>query len=563
MVRLRLKPPRVLTGANLGSTWPDQQLEEKLRDSDVRFDTIFHSSRDSIVLADAQSKILQINKTTERLFGYKQDLIGQPFSLLLPERYRKTHDELIQKLLSGKERSVDRPLELHGVRKDSSEFPLELTLSLWMNQDQPCYAAIIRETTVRKEAEQSLQQKVEMIELLQNVTVACNRASNPEEALQFALDQICGHTPWTFGHIYFVPTAASDTLIPSRLWCSSHAESAEHLRNVTESVPLKRGAGLPGLVLETQKPAWVRTVQADPRFKRQNAQHAGLSFPVMMGSAVVAIMEFFSDIPNEPDQQFLDVMSSVGTQLGRVFERQRAMDELRRSREKLRALSAHLEFIREQERVKIAREIHDDLGQVLGALKMNLSLLQQNLMESSVTVPRREILKEMGDMCKLADQTIHSVRRIITELRPEVLDHLDFKAAVEWQVQEFQKRAKIRCDFQSNVQNIDLNRDTSTALFRILQETLTNIMRHATATRAKIELKQLPESISLTVKDNGRGITEEEIAKAGSFGILGIKERVLFLGGEVEIKGAPGEGTTIKVTVPTAETPPSVFQLKL
>ncbi|HJZ12041.1 MAG TPA: sensor histidine kinase, partial [Acidobacteriota bacterium] len=287
---------------------------------------------------------------------------------------------------------------------------------------------------------------------------------------------------------------------------------------------------------------------------------ASFAFPVIMGSVVVAIMEFFSDIPNEPDPQFLDVMSSVGTQLGRVYERQRAMDELRRSREKLRALSAHLEFIREQERVKIAREIHDDLGQVLGALKMNLSLLQQNLMESSINVPRREILKEMGDMCKLADQTIQSVRRIITELRPEVLDHLDFKAAVEWQVQEFEKRAKIRCDFHCNVQKIDLNKDTSTALFRILQETLTNIMRHSSATRAKIQLKEHADTISLRVKDNGRGITEEEIAKAGSFGILGIKERVLFLGGEVDIQGVPGEGTTIKVTVPTSENQQSVYQ---
>ena len=543
-------------------TWQDQELEEKLRESDARFQTIFQSSRDAIVLLDDRSRILKINKATVRIFGHGQDIVDSSFVMLLPERYRQSYEEAIQRIIRKKEKSPDRALELHGLRKDGSEFPLELTLSAWGFQDKSYYTAIVRETTIRKEAEQSLQQKVRLIELLQNVTVACNRATNPEEALQFALDQICGHTGWVIGHVYFVPTNSSDSLIASRLWSFKNEESIKEFRYLTDSIALQRTAGLPGIALETQKPAWVRSVKGDPRFQslKDKDPRASFAFPVIMGSVVVAIMEFFSDIPNEPDPQFLDVMSSVGTQLGRVYERQRAMDELRRSREKLRALSAHLEFIREQERVKIAREIHDDLGQVLGALKMNLSLLQQNLMESSINVPRREILKEMGDMCKLADQTIQSVRRIITELRPEVLDHLDFKAAVEWQVQEFEKRAKIRCDFHCNVQKIDLNKDTSTALFRILQETLTNIMRHSSATRAKIQLKEHADTISLRVKDNGRGITEEEIAKAGSFGILGIKERVLFLGGEVDIQGVPGEGTTIKVTVPTSENQQSVYQ---
>jgi signal transduction histidine kinase len=251
-------------------------------------------------------------------------------------------------------------------------------------------------------------------------------------------------------------------------------------------------------------------------------------------------------VENDEPRELIGVMIDL-------TERKKAEDEIRQSRERLRALSAHLQFVREQERIKIAREVHDDLGQVLSALRMELSLLNQNLLESSDTAPRQQILQELSTMSKLVDDTIRSVRRIITELRPEVLDHLDLSSALEWQIQEFRARTGIKTTFQSTVQNSPLNQDGVTAIFRILQETITNVSRHAQASAVQIKLIDNDDSIILEVKDNGRGITEEETKKPGSFGILGMRERVLLLGGTLTMTGIPGKGTTVRVEIPLSE----------
>jgi PAS domain S-box-containing protein len=234
-----------------------------------------------------------------------------------------------------------------------------------------------------------------------------------------------------------------------------------------------------------------------------------------------------------------------------ITERKRFEEQLRTSREQLRALSAHLQSVREEERVNIAREVHDELGQVLTALKMDLSLLNYKLLESSAVIPRRMLFDEIKSMTTLVDATIQSVRKIVTELRPEVLDHLGLKASIEWQAQEFQTRTGLLCNLESNLESFDVeDRDCATAVFRILQETLTNVVRHSNATRVDVLLKEEGDSLILQVKDNGRGITENEVSNAKSFGILGIRERALLLGGEVEIRGDAGIGTIVTVEIP-------------
>ena len=245
---------------------------------------------------------------------------------------------------------------------------------------------------------------------------------------------------------------------------------------------------------------------------------------------------------NHQPQELVGVMIDITSQ-------KESEEQVRKSREQLRALSAHLQYIREEERTRIAREIHDELGQVLTALKMDLSLLNHGLLESSESMPRFRLMEEIASMRRLVDRTIQTVRRISTELRPEVLDHLDLRAAMEWQIQEFQVRSGIICEFRSNVDTIDLDRDSATALFRIFQEAMTNVARHANASRVNIGIVQTDDSLLMEVSDNGRGITESNIANSRSFGILGIRERALLLGGEVDIKGVPGQGTTLTVRV--------------
>ncbi len=221
------------------------------------------------------------------------------------------------------------------------------------------------------------------------------------------------------------------------------------------------------------------------------------------------------------------------------------VENLRSSRERLRALAAYLLSARENERSLIAREIHDELGSMLTGLKIDLSWLAGRL-----PADQMPMLKKTRAMLKLVGSIIQSVRRISTELRPGMLDDLGLVAAIEWQTQEFQARTGISCQFTSNLGDRKLDRELATAVFRIFQETLTNVARHAKATRVNIILRPKAHSLILTVRDNGKGITEREIADRKSLGILGMGERALLLGGEVAIMGLPGKGTTVTVEVP-------------
>jgi two-component system sensor histidine kinase UhpB len=234
-----------------------------------------------------------------------------------------------------------------------------------------------------------------------------------------------------------------------------------------------------------------------------------------------------------------------------ISERKLAEEQMRASRNQLRALAAHLQTVREQERAHIAREIHDELGQHLTGLKMDVSWVQNKLTqlegkESGVSV----ILHRIGMMSRLIDETIQMVRKISTELRPGVLDDLGLVSAIEWQAQEFQERTGIRCTFTSTLMDDEVPEICSTAVFRICQEALTNIARHARASQVAITLKRNIDSLVLDIEDNGQGISQQALTKTKSLGLVGMQERATLVGGALNIKGIPGKGTIVTVRIP-------------
>jgi len=227
-----------------------------------------------------------------------------------------------------------------------------------------------------------------------------------------------------------------------------------------------------------------------------------------------------------------------------ITRRNQAEEALKQSREELRELASHLEVVREKERGRIAREIHDELGQALTALKMDLHWLAGKL-------PREEpLLAKTRTMSNLIDVTVQSVQRISSELRPGLLDNLGLSAAVEWQAREFQERTGILLGIEIDPEEIVLDRDRSTAIFRIFQETLTNVTRHAKASKVEVLLKEKPDAIELKVRDNGRGVTEDQMSDPRSFGLMGMRERVHGLRGNLAITGTPNKGTTVLVNIP-------------
>ncbi len=228
-----------------------------------------------------------------------------------------------------------------------------------------------------------------------------------------------------------------------------------------------------------------------------------------------------------------------------ITEREKAKNELEQSREQLRNLYTHLQSVREKERTSIARELHDELGQLLTALNTDLIMLQRKIPEEEVA-----LVKKTDAMVKLIDMTMNTLKRIYMDLRPGMLDHLGLIDAIRWQVEEFRKRSAIRCTIITEPDEIDLDLELSTTIFRIFQETLTNILRHAEATSVHVRLKKTKKFIDLVVRDDGKGIGEEELTKTNSFGLLGIRERAIALGGTAEISGQKGRGTTVKVRIP-------------
>lgn len=228
-----------------------------------------------------------------------------------------------------------------------------------------------------------------------------------------------------------------------------------------------------------------------------------------------------------------------------ITERKRMEEALRSSREELRNLTLHMETVREEERSSLGREVHDELGQALTALKMDVSWLSNRLLKDQV-----HLLEKTKSMSKLIDVTIQTVQKISTKLRPRLLDDLGLAAAIEWQAEEFQKRTGIECEVEIDHEYLTLETDISTAIFRIFQETLTNIACHANATQAKVSLKEKAGKLMMRVRDNGKGITKKEIFHPRSFGLIGIRERARVFGGKVTIQGTPGRGSTVTVSIP-------------
>jgi len=235
-----------------------------------------------------------------------------------------------------------------------------------------------------------------------------------------------------------------------------------------------------------------------------------------------------------------------------ITDRKEADDRLQASSDQLRALSASLQSAREKEATRIARQIHDEVGGILTGLRWELEAFEKTIHEPADPARLKAMQDKLASMLGLTDTTINVVRRIASELRPSILDDLGLMEAIEWQAEQFQARTGIECRCDCALQSIPLGDFESTAVFRVVQEALTNIIRHAQATQVGICLRIEESSLILMVTDNGRGITQEERLNRSSLGLLGMQERAHLIGAHLEIAGQKGAGTTLRLCVPLA-----------
>jgi PAS domain S-box-containing protein len=233
-----------------------------------------------------------------------------------------------------------------------------------------------------------------------------------------------------------------------------------------------------------------------------------------------------------------------------ITEQKKAEEALKNSQIELRDFASHIQNIREEEKIAIAREIHDDLGQILVALKIDIGLFKQKISKGKGCINSEEILSKFDDLSMLVDKTIKTTRRIMTGLRPEIIDILGFIEAAKSYILEFEERNHLPCQFNSTIGKLNITSQQSVALFRILQEALTNIVKHAKATEVKISVSIQSGKLIMDINDNGIGFDENQKGRQDSYGMIGMKERVILLEGELIITSKTGIGTSVKIMMP-------------
>jgi signal transduction histidine kinase len=323
---------------------------------------------------------------------------------------------------------------------------------------------------------------------------------------------------------------------------------AEYSRAL-DGYPIGPSAGSCGTAAFRKEPVFVDDIDTDPLWEgyRELARAHGLracwSVPVLASDRrVLGTFAFYYREPRKAAKGDLETVERAAYLAGIAIERK----ELE---EQLRGLSARVESVREEERTGIAREIHDQLGQGLTALKLDLAWIARRA-EAPGGLDPDALVAKVSAMSQMTDDVLDQVRRISAELRPGVLDDLGLLAALEWQGRQLEERTGLICAVRSNVGDERFGSELSTAVFRIFQEALTNVARHADATHVEVSLELRDGWIRLDVKDDGKGISPETAGNPKALGLVGIRERARRIGGTATISGANGAGTTVSVRVP-------------
>jgi len=341
-------------------------------------------------------------------------------------------------------------------------------------------------------------------------------------------------------------------------WLHCRATHHVHANFLTRTHSFKIGQGITGRVGATGTAIIFDDTKANPQYQllslaKKTGHRFVAGFPVKYGSETLGVIMCMGEQPRQLTKHETDLIASLSSQIAVAIANARLYEQTKDQAEQLRNLTTHLESVREEERRRISREIHDELGQALTALKFDASWIKGKLSNQQPALADR-----LTEMSALIDDTIQAIRKIAARLRPDILDKLGLAAAMEWQLQEFRKRTGIKYHFASHPSEIRLHEQQSTALFRILQEALTNVARHSAASRVRIALELQNTEVSLRIDDDGGGIEDEKIFDARSLGLLGMRERAVALGGSITVQRNDHRGTTVIAHLPMAQLNESV-----
>ncbi|HVZ57697.1 MAG TPA: PAS domain S-box protein [Chitinophagaceae bacterium] len=472
-----------------------KESEAALRESEAKYRAFFETSMDGILLTIPDGRVLAANPAACQILGMTEAEICQSGRFGLVDATDPNLPYLIrQRELLGRAAG-----ELTFIRKDGSRFTGELTTTTFTNAAGEKRSSIIfRDISEKKKFEKELREAESMFRsLAERSLVGIYILQEGRYAYvnpRFA--EIFGYTPQDLMQNFRI-----DTII-----------NPDDRELVAENIRARIEGEVDSIHYE------VSGIHKD-------------------GSRL--FLEIFGS-----RFQYAGKPAIIGTLLD-ITERKLAEQQIRDSLAEIRQLTEHLQDIREEERAHMAREIHDELGQYLTVLKMDVSWLNNHLRAGS-----QETRRKLEGLTQLIDETVKTVRRIASELRPSLLDDLGLVAAMDWHLHEFEARTGIRTEFRESGADLPLANPVKTGLFRIFQESLTNVARHAGASRVTVELQAGQGELTLRVQDDGKGFNPETIRRKKTLGLLGMKERCSMLRGSYELFSLPGQGTTITARIP-------------